>query len=733
MRRPLLLFIACLLGAFTLLAFLIFSGYNVHRQSVHKLLQATDTLSQDNPGMQLMDSALLTLNDAENNFRLYTVLYKKHYLQSFSTELGQVLSLVDTISGSLSGLNRNKQFNELIHKKEAIAGRIAQLKKSTDSMLTHSLDDGLIDKLLNGIPAYKVKQIKKDNVTMDTMSNVQQAPVAKKGFFKRLGNAISNSGKKDTVKAQMNILVKTKSGKVIDKQAYDAQRLKGIITDVNGYYKNILRKQLTNRLKINTTETSLGGTNVAMLEELRALILSLKNKAATAIALQKKEAKNIVTTSVGEVKDKANSALIALLVSIIIIAAGAWVMHKKNLLLKEGKRAAEEHTRVRTDFLNNMSHEIRTPLNSIVGFSEQLSFTQLGKEQRDLLRSIEGASDMLLKVVNDVLDFSKLENEYISIQRHPFVLYHVFNDVISIIRIQANQKKLAFNVTFDGSQQEQVSGDVFRLKQILLNLISNAIKYTDKGSITVAATLESLADHKTLFSFTVADTGEGISPEAQKHVFERFYQVTSSRSSAKGTGLGLAITKRLIELHGGDIHLASEVNKGTTFTCHIPYEVVSAPLMMVITQKDIQEMTGAFMEGRYVLIADDQEMNLLLLKLMLTRWKCRFDMATDGAMAMELFEQNHYDLALLDVHMPKMTGIEVMERIRKDKDPLKANLVVLALTANITQEDMEEFRRVGFNDWLVKPFREKDIYGIIRKNLPLEEDDKIEDDKQEEA
>ncbi|CAL1518601.1 ATP-binding protein [Chitinophaga sp. MM2321] len=714
MRRSLVLFITGLLVAFVLLAVLTLSGYKVHRESTRGLLAATDDLSREHPGMRLMDAALLTLNDAENNFRMFTVLYDKKYLQTFSTQLGDVLSMVDTISVSLDGLNNTRQFDELIREKGAVSEKIGALKKSTDSMLSRSIKDDRIDKLLSSIPAYKVSQIKKEEVTMDTVSNVQQDTGKKKGVFKRLGNALAN--KKDTVKAQMAITVKTKSGQVIDKEEYDAQRMRNIITDVNSYYKNILKKQLSSRLQINSAEQSLAVTNIAMLEELRTLITALRNQTATALALKKQGAEGVVTASVNKMKSIAAWALVALLLSLAAIALFIYVVRNNNRRLEAARLAAEEEARVRTDFLTNMSHEIRTPLNSIVGFSEQLSYTALDTQQQRILHSIEVAGDMLMQVVNDVLDFSKLEKDYISIQQQPFVLYHAFEEVMNTMRVQAFQKKLSFNTNFEGDEQCQVSGDIFRLQQILLNLVSNAIKYTDQGNVTVTAKLKT-ENGKVMFNLTVSDTGEGISAAAQTHLFERFYQVSSSRTAVKGTGLGLAITQRLIKLHGGDISLTSEVNKGTTFVCHIPYTIAAAPLAAVSTQQDPQQVTGALMEGRYVLVADDQEMNLLLLKLILTRWNCRFDMAISGQSALELFDRHHYDLVLLDLHMPGMSGLDVMEKIRKNKDPEKAGVVAYALTANISQTAIEEFKRAGFNDWLMKPFREKDLYGLILKTF----------------
>lgn len=720
MRRSLTVFFFVLaLAAFSIGVLFIF-GYDVHQRSAGKLLASADTLARDNPGIRIMDNGLLTLSRAENNFRMFTITYKRNYLQQFSVQLGEVLASVDMVAGMLSKTPNHQQFEGLVAKKTEVSERIARMKKATDSMLSTSLTDDRIDKLLSSIPTYKVTQIKKDEVTMDTVSNVQAAPEKKKGFFRRLGNAISNKNKGDTVKAQMAVMVKTKSGKVIDKETYDAQRMKDIITDVNGYYKKILRTQLSNRLKIDADEQSLAGTNISMLGELDTLMVALRENAALALAQQKQQAKNTVYADTSTMRSIAVWGFVSLVLAIAMAAGTYWLLHKKEQQLKASEMAAREQARVRTEFLTNMSHEIRTPLNAVVGFSEQLSYSNLTSGQRDLLRSVETSADMLMQVVNDVLDFSKLEKEYISILHEPFSLYDTFEDVINTTRILAIQKNLEFKAGFEG-EHSYVKGDAFRLKQILLNLISNAVKYTPSGSVTVTGILEIQSDTRGLFTFRVKDTGEGISKEAQANLFERFYQAAPARVTVKGTGLGLAITRKLVELHGGDISFTSEVGQGTEFVCQIPYELAAGESHEKVKVAETEQPAGAFMEDRYILVAEDQEMNLLLMKMMLTRWKCRFDMARDGETALRLFEQQRYDLVLLDLHMPKLSGLEVVERIRKNADPQKAGVVVLALTADITEQDIRDFRRAGFNDWLMKPFREMDIYKVIRRNLRLGE------------
>ncbi len=704
-RTALVLILALIIG-------LVIRSYTAHRTSANSLLQAVDTLKHDNPALHLMDSALVTLNEAESNFRLYTAIYDRNYLKVFGDQMNTVSELLDSAGKPAPGSPH--QLESLVRRKSDMADKVAQLKKAADSMLVRSLRDDMLNRMLQSIPPYDASKFKKEEIIRDTVTTGGAAP-AKKGLFKRLGNAIAN--KKDTVNSQMVITVRTKDGSSLTMQEYEARQLRNLLADVNKYYKGVLRRQLEGRMQINSTEHLLAGTNLSLLHDLKDLIEETKTQVRLDETAHKLSAGRVANDSIGDMKLYVILFLLGI-AALIALLLGAWYKNRQyaGQLQLESEKALET-ARARTVFMNNMSHEIRTPLNSIIGFSEQLEHTPLNNEQRDMLNAIDVSSDMLMQVVNDVLDFSKLESDYIVIQKKPFNLYQTIGEVASTMRIQAARKQLAFQLNFVGDQQQQVLGDAFRLKQVLVNLISNAIKYTEKGSVTVTATLKNKKDDQAEMVVSVQDTGPGIKADMLPKIFERYYQARSARLTSKGTGLGLAISRRLVDLHGGEIKVESEVGKGSVFTCMIPYQLVSESQSAGLAHQNTLQEPGSNMEGLNVLVADDQEMNLLLLKMLLTRWKCTFDLAVDGKKAFDLFEANRYDLVLLDLQMPYMSGIDVMEKIRASHDPQKAQVPVLALTADITREDEELFRKAGFNDWVLKPFREKDIYTVIIKHL----------------
>jgi signal transduction histidine kinase/CheY-like chemotaxis protein len=405
------------------------------------------------------------------------------------------------------------------------------------------------------------------------------------------------------------------------------------------------------------------------------------------------------------------------LLSMLVLALLRIRKMKKALQQKDGIIAQQLQSRV--DILTNINQEIRTPLNAIVGFAEQLSHSSLEKDQRELLKTVENAGNMLMKMVNNVQDLSRLEKKELQLEQEPFSLYHTFTGVTTILRMQASRKQLQLNAIYEGNRQIQITGDEARLKQILTNLVDNAIRYTDSGIVTLRMQVDKTLDGKAAVSIVVNDTGRGIPATTLPFIFEHFSRRRVPYVAAvNGAGLGLAITKGLLELHNGNINISSIEGAGSTVSCNIHYRVVPARQTIVITQREVEEMTGSFMEGRYVLVADDQEMNLVLIEKILTRWKCRFDKAVDGKAAYDLFCANNYDMVLLDLQMPRMSGIEVVKRIRADKDSLKANVPVLALTADTTLPDNDAFLEVGFDDYLLKPFRERDIYNVIIRHLP---------------
>lgn len=375
--------------------------------------------------------------------------------------------------------------------------------------------------------------------------------------------------------------------------------------------------------------------------------------------------------------------------------------------LREAKLAADRATHAKGRFLAMMSHELRTPLNGIIGSAELLMQAKLAPEHTELAGMLQRSGSALLSIVNDVLDYSRVEAGALAIERIPFSLAHVVKEVVGLQASVAAQKNLELTTSFVGRVPDTVSGDPSRLRQVLLNLLTNALKFTTKGSITIVVQPGALVGE---ILFSVCDTGIGIAPEAKARLFRAFEQedVSTTRRFG-GTGLGLAICKQLVELMGGNIDVLSEPGGGSnfSFTCMLP-----------ATDRETSERDAGTDDkdlgvGMHVLIVDDHDANRLLMRTMLKRVGCTTEEACDGMEALQCIADHDFDLVLMDINMPIMNGYDAARAIRAMNSG-KSAIQILALTANAMPEDRERCLAVGMNGYLSKPVRMRDLQAGLR-------------------
>ena len=390
-----------------------------------------------------------------------------------------------------------------------------------------------------------------------------------------------------------------------------------------------------------------------------------------------------------------------LLTQKLTIAIQACLNHD---LLKKSLEQARASEIAKSEFLANMSHEIRTPMNSILGYLDLvLEHPDLPDAERDHLMIAKKSADSLLGIINDVLDFSKLEKGKMAIENRPFSLHLLITEIQEAIELSILEKGLKFHIHIDPAISGTVMGDPFRLKQVILNLLSNAVKFTPKGHIALKV---APAIHDHALQFTVEDTGIGIPPDRLTHIFEAFGQADSSTTRRfGGTGLGTAIARELIELMDGQIWAKSREGSGTRFYFTIPAKTAEPqPRETMRTKAKDRGASPAFRRGFRVLLVEDSETNIRLAQIRLERQGHYLTVARNGREAVAAFESGQgFDVILMDIHMPEMSGIEATLRIRELEAATEAGIPIIAMTAGVMTAEKAAYLSAGMNDVVAKP------------------------------
>jgi len=386
-------------------------------------------------------------------------------------------------------------------------------------------------------------------------------------------------------------------------------------------------------------------------------------------------------------------------------------------------RVAEDAVKAKQQFLSNMSHEIRTPMNAIIGFTKVVLKTDLTDKQKEYLNAIKISGDALIVLINDILDLAKVDAGKMTFEQVPFKMALSISAMLHLFETKIQEKNLVLIKNYDNKIPEVLIGDPVRLHQIILNLVSNAVKFTTTGNITVSVNLKNEDELKATIEFAISDTGIGIPENKIKHIFENFHQATSGTSRLYGgTGLGLAIVKQLVEPQGGTIKVESEINKGSTFSFILPFIKTNGEAELETALMELDEE----IKNIKVLVVEDIALNQLLMKTLLDDFGFERDIAANGKIAIEKMKDKVFDIILMDLQMPEMNGFEATEYIRKT---LKLNIPIVALTADVTTVDLAKCKAVGMNDYIAKPVDERLLYSkivsLVKKPIIIKETEAI--------
>ena len=381
--------------------------------------------------------------------------------------------------------------------------------------------------------------------------------------------------------------------------------------------------------------------------------------------------------------------------------------------LEAARDAAEDASRTKSAFLANMSHELRTPMNGVIGTASLLALTELSEDQRSLVGTIDASATDLLGLLNEILDLSKIEAGKLSLEVHPFDLVACARGVVTLLGAKADEGGLRLHLDVDPSLTAFRIGDETRTRQVLLNLIGNAIKFTQEGQVTLR--VDGDEDQVRL---QVIDTGVGIPADRLERVFDDFEQADSSTTRRfGGTGLGLAISRRLVNEMGGELGVVSTLDVGSTFSAQLPLPATEP--VMPVARPNIGERS--LRPGALVLLAEDNLVNQKVAQRMLERAGCVVAVAGNGREALEAFQAGDWDLVLLDWQMPELSGLEVAQAIRAfEAEHMRASTPVVAMTANAMQGDRETCLRAGMDAYLAKPIRYEELVQALSRWIPAE-------------
>ncbi|MDZ7604586.1 MAG: ATP-binding protein [Cyclobacteriaceae bacterium] len=702
-----------------------FVGY-VSYHGLSSLMSTIEEAIEPDAREEEIEALLFRISEAENNLRIYTITRETKYLYPYYRNLAKADStvqfLLERSENESYVLQCLDTIDQLLNKKTGIQNRLIRLSQQQDRI-------DVYQEVLT-----KIQSLERRNVLIDSLKNaINQAeetlekeilekekeiespwdtiPEVRRGFFRR----IFKSDKKFKEEQLAN-------QPEVEKRARELDTLLAVQDTLSTISDTLKNENFV--LEIERTLTEIETRQDTLTKELALieLTLTIRDKAlgsqiqdqATGIQRYFAQLDLVLANDASAFFKKITNqiTIIGSIFSMLFIILVFVVLHDININqryrkeLELAKNDAERLAQAKEDFLSNMSHEIRTPLNAILGFAEQLNTAELKGEHRKQLGIIQSASTHLLSIINDILDYAKIDAGKIQLDKIPFSIEENARIVYDTFYKNANDKNIEYRLNLGHSIKDQiVVGDPVRFRQILFNLTGIAIKFTENGSVIISID----RDAGDIF-MKVIDTGIGMDKNNLDLIFNKFDQIPSTNSSKKygGTGLGLAIVKNLVELQGGSVSVVSEAGRGTEFTVKLPYPQQETDYKK--PTNPVLDIDFSQFENIRVLIVDDEQYNRVLLETVLDKYNIYHESAKSGKEALEIFHKERFDVVLMDLLMNDLDGFEATRTLR---EKYGASIPIIALTATATRDIKEKCIKAGMNDVMIKPISENDLLKCL--------------------
>lgn len=706
------------LGGFTIILVFAIVSIVITYRGLMELNITRQGLSEPGQKLALINAIITEIYGEETDIRTYVLTNDPTYLEKYTAKQKRINKALKSLEHHTANDPDQKknvtQINKLLKSKRDIVSELILIRQNDNS-------EKFYDEALSQI-SYAGKSVRKSKAITQTTTVITSEhdtlvtkKTPEKGIFGKIKNFFVGATEVDSVATKVRVETRR------DTIPYGNYIPDSVINGLVNILSKIRVEQREYRFTLSSKELQLLDKDRDVMERIRLVIGQLEKQELSSSLRQSLEIQELVGKSIIKVIALGAITFMLLILLLAVIFRDISQGTQYRIQLFEAKQYAERLLRVKEQFLANMSHEIRTPLSAIIGLTRQLQKTELADNQKNYLSTLTASADHLLAVINDILDYSKLESGQLKLDNIQFEPHRVIGDVVQFFIPKANEKNLNVLVNIDLSVPNVLWGDTFRLRQILMNLLSNAIKFTESGSIIVGVAIVKQSDEFAKLQITVADSGVGIPEEHQALIFEEFTQADSGVARKYGgTGLGLTIVKKLTELQGGEVTLISTPQEGTTVKVIIPYRLQGDPETVKPSLVDY-----SILPNTRILVIDDDDVNRLIVVEMAKSIGLIVDSIANAEKLEELIDQNSYKAILTDIQMPGISGYDVVKIVEK----FDSKVPIIAITANSMIDNPEHYISMGFSGYLIKPFIEDDLFNALAPLVGTEKRKKTDDAK----